>query len=127
MLDILSVNDDTYSMTQTTDFENQIIETMEAVQEFVVDTTKTIADTVASFVPDLSGLPTLPTLPVDGLPDPAELIDRSFAFSEKLLAANKSYVQDLINAWAPVTEAVRGGKAEKPAATGPKAATTKAA
>src|SRR5437763_15614624 len=119
MLDILSTHDDTYSMSQTTDFENQIIETLEAVQEFVIDTSKSIAETVASFVPDLSALP------LDTLPDPAEIVDRSFAFSEKLLAANKSYVSELLNAWAPVTEAARGGK--ETAKAGPKAASTKAA
>jgi hypothetical protein len=105
-------------MTQTTDFENQIIETLEAVQEFVVDTSKSIAETVAGFVPDLSALP------LDTLPDATELVDRSFAFREKLLAANKSYVKDLLNAWAPVTDAAKGTKAEtKTAATGPKAST----
>src|SRR5436189_5285013 len=115
MLDILSSPDDTYSMTQTTDFENQSFDTLGQVQEFVVDTTKSIAETVASFVPDLSALP------IDTLPDPAEYIERSFAFGEKLLAANKAYVAELINAWAPVTEAARGS--QKASTTeGPKAA-----
>ena len=97
-------------MTQTnTDFENQIFETLGAVQEFVVDTTKNIAEAVAGFVPDLSALP------IDQLPDPAEYIERSFAFGEKLLAANRAYVTELIKAWAPVTEAARGSKqAEAP-------------
>jgi hypothetical protein len=109
-------------MSQTTDFENQIIDTLEAVQEFVVDASKSIAETVAGFVPDLSALP------IDSLPDPADLVDRSFAFSEKLLAANKSYVKDLLNAWAPVTEAAKGGTKTETTAqpAGPKS-TTKAA
>ena len=63
-------------------------------------------------------MPDLSALPIDQLPDPAELVQRSYEFSEKLLAANKAYVAELLKAWSPVTAAAKGeAKAEAPKAS----------
>ena len=88
--------------------EEQVLRAVTSNQAAVVEAVRRWAEAVEKIVPEL------PTTPVpDAVPDPAELVDRTFDFATALLSAQRKFTHDLLAAAAP---AVPGQKADAPAA-----------
>ena len=84
-------------MPTTTDFiktvEDQVLATVKAGQEIVVDAVRSVAGTLEQVIPDLSSVPYL-----DQLPKPAAAADAAFEFAEKLLTSQRAFVAELLAA-----------------------------
>jgi hypothetical protein len=96
--------------------EEQVLRAVTTNQDAVVDAVRRWAETVEKIVPEV---PTPPR--PEQVPDPAELVDRAFAFATALLDAQREFTHNLLAAAAP---AMPGKQAEKPRATRSKKAST---
>lgn len=98
--------------------QDQVLATVKAGQEIVVDAVRSVAGTVEQVLPDLPAVPY-----VDQLPKPAEVADAAFGFAEKLLSSQREFVAELL---AAVPDYRRADEA-KPAASTSAAKAAKAA
>jgi hypothetical protein len=87
--------------------EDQVLATVKAGQEIVVDAVRSIAGSLEQVIPDLSSVPYL-----DQLPKPAAAADAAFGFAEKLLTSQREFVAELLAAVPEYRQA-----AAKPAAS----------
>ena len=119
------------TLTKTQD---QIIETIELVQERVIDTNQKVASTLSERVPAqitdrLNALPTLPG--VDALPRPAQAVDTYFSFVQRVTKANHKFATEIVNVWTsaptPVETAAPKAAAKKAAPARKRAAKKPAA
>jgi hypothetical protein len=84
------------------EMQAQILETIRKSQQAVTDAIRTWADAVHSVTPSLP----LPSLPLaDKLPKPGDLVANAYDFAEQLLAAQRKFAEDVIQATAPVLAA----------------------
>jgi hypothetical protein len=85
--------------TSGQELQGQILDTIRKGQEAVVDAVTTWADTVQSLTP---ALPT-PAVPfADKLPKPGELVANAYDFAAQMLAAQRKFAEDVLQAAAPV-------------------------
>ena len=84
------------------ELQGQILDTITKSQEAVTDAIKTWAETVQSIKPDL---PVPQVAFADKLPKPGDLVADAYDFAEKLLAAQRKFAEDVIQATAPVLSA----------------------
>jgi hypothetical protein len=85
-----------------TQVQEQILETIRRSQEAVTDAIRTWADAVHSITPSLP----IPSLPLaDKMPKPGDLVANAYDFAEQLLAAQRKFAEDVLQAAAPVLAA----------------------
>lgn len=73
--------------------QTQVLSAMGAVQDTMIESYTKMASTVTKLVPArITSL--VPEMPY--LPKPAEAMDLSFGFAEKVLASQKSFVEKLL-------------------------------
>ena len=84
------------------EMQAQILETIRKSQEAVTNAIRTWADTVHSITPSLP----IPSLPLtDKMPKPGDLLANAYDFAEQLLAAQRKFAEDVLQATAPVLAA----------------------
>lgn len=77
--------------------EDQVLEAVRQSQDVVVKAVKSWADAGKNLVPELPALPF-----ADQLPTPAELIDKTFDFADRLIAAQREFASAVIDAAKPL-------------------------
>ena len=93
------------------DAQDKALGAIEQANGLAVQAVRQGISTIEGYIPDLSWLPIPATAP-----QPKELVDNGFDFAQKLLKAQRAYVNDLLKAVAPVTKAVYGKPATPAAA-----------
>jgi hypothetical protein len=92
--------------------QEEVLKTIRTSQEAVLDAIRTAADTVQSFTPPVA----VPHLPLVGkLPKAENIVSDAYDFAEQLLAAQRKFAEDVLQAAAPLFT-VQGSTAKK---TGP--------
>jgi len=84
----------------TKNAEDQVVDALTVVQDTVVGAVKTWAEIVAPLIPSPDTLPF-----GDQLPKPAEVVETTFGFAERVLATQKKFVEELAAAVTPSPEA----------------------
>ena len=79
-----------------TSLEDQVLETVKQGQEAIVKAVRTWADASKSLIPDLPPLPF-----ADQLPNTSELVENAFAFVDKILASQREFASELLEAAKP--------------------------
>jgi hypothetical protein len=92
---------DTKGMSQ--EVQGQILDAIHKSQETVVEAIKTWADTVQAITPSLPAVPAVPL--ADKLPKPGELVSSAYDFAEQLLASQRKFAEDVLEATASVLPA----------------------
>jgi hypothetical protein len=82
--------------------QGQVLETIRQSQDAVTDAIRTWADAVHSITPPLP-ITSIPL--VDKMPKPSDLVANAYDFAEQLLAAQRKFAEDLLEAAAPVLAA----------------------
>jgi hypothetical protein len=85
--------------TATKELQNEVLNVVTKSQSAVVDAIQTWASAVQAITPDLPGL----SLPyADKLPRPEEFIATGYDFAEQLLASQRKFTEDVLQAtvWA---------------------------
>jgi hypothetical protein len=85
--------------TATKDFQNEVLTVVSKSQTAVVDAIQTWASAVQSITPELPGL----SLPfAEKLPRPEEFIASGYDFAEQLLASQRKFAEEVLQAtsWA---------------------------
>ena len=77
--------------------EDQVLEAVKQGQEAIVKAVRTWADASKSLIPDLPPLPF-----ADQLPNTSELVENAFAFVDKILASQREFANELLEAAKPV-------------------------
>jgi hypothetical protein len=88
------------------ELQGQILDAVRKSQDTVVEAIKTWADTVQSITPSMPAVPSVPF--ADKLPNPGELVANAYDFAEKLLASQRKFAEDVLNATTPVLNAGSG-------------------
>jgi hypothetical protein len=73
----------------TNDLQNSVIETIKTVQDVAVGVVTQAADAVKPFVPALPDL---------GLPQPKEIVDQAYDFTQKLIARQREFTGQVLDA-----------------------------
>jgi len=81
--------------------EDQVVETLESIQEPVVDLASNMADVVEERLPEVDA----PTLPADA-PTARELVDTSFDFARRVLDNQQRFVESILDATQPLADRV---------------------
>jgi hypothetical protein len=98
----------TDSLTATQELQSQTLDSIRMSQKAVVEALRIWAETVHSVTPSLP----VPTVPfADKLPKPSELVADAYDFAGQLLAAQRSFAEDVIQ----ITSSLVGGEAPAPA------------
>ena len=92
---------DTRAMGQ--EVQGQILDAVRKSQDTVVEAIKTWADTVQAITPSLPAVPAVPF--TDKLPKPGELVASAYDFAEQLLASQRKFAEDVLEATTPVLNA----------------------
>jgi hypothetical protein len=92
---------DTRNMGQ--EIQDQILDAVRKSQETVVDAIKAWADTVQAITPSLPSAPAVPF--ADKLPKPGELVANAYDFAEQLLASQRKFAEEVLEATTSVTSA----------------------
>jgi hypothetical protein len=87
------------------ELQGQVLETIRKSQETMTDAIRAWASTVQSMTPSLP----LPSAPfTDRMPKPADVVASAYDFAEQLLAQQRKFAEDVVDATTPVlTSAVR--------------------
>jgi hypothetical protein len=84
------------------EMQGQVLEMIRRSQEAVTDAITTWADLVRSVTPSLP----IPAVPLaDKLPKPTDLVANAYDFAEQLLATQRKFAEDVLEAIAPVLAA----------------------
>ena len=92
------------------ELQDEILKTVRKSQEAVVDAIKAWTDTVQSIVPKL---PAVSVPLADRLPKPEDVVANAYDFAEQLLAAQRKFAEDVLEATAPVLTANGGAAAAR--------------
>ena len=89
-------------MTIGKEMQGQILETIRKSQEAITDAIRTWADTVHSITPSVP----IPWVPLaDKMPRPGDWLANAYDFAEQLLATQRKFAEDVLQAAAPVLAA----------------------
>ena len=77
--------------------EDQVLEAVRQSQDAVVKAVQTWADAGKNLIPDLPALPFS-----DQLPNPSELIDKTFDFADRLISVQREFAAAVIDAARPL-------------------------
>jgi len=95
------------------DIQNEVLNTIRRSQDAVVDAIGRMASTVQALRPELPELPFADALNVgDKLPKPEELVRAAYDFAEQLLASQRKFAEDVLQATAPLLPGVTSKAAE---------------
>jgi hypothetical protein len=84
------------------ELQGQILETIRKSQEAVTNAIGMWADAVRSITPSVP----IPSMPLaDKMPKPGDLVANAYDFAEQLLAAQRKFAEDVLQATAPVLAA----------------------
>ncbi len=89
------------SRTVGKEMQDQILTTVRMSQAAVVEALQTWASAVQSITPDL---PDVNVPFTDKLPKPQDLIKSAYDFAEQLLAGQRKFAEEVIQATAPLLE-----------------------
>lgn len=78
------------------ELQERVLDGIRESQHAVLEATRAWSDATAKLTPALPAVPT-----PEGVPNPAEIVQSSFDFAEKLLASQREFAQELL-AVAPV-------------------------
>lgn len=92
------------------EMQGQVLDTIQKSQDAVTDAVRAWAETVQSVTPSL---PTAPTPYADKLPKPSEVVADAYDFAERLLAGQRKFAEDVLQATAPVFTSKEGSQAAK--------------
>ena len=90
--------------------QDNLVGMMKTANTVVIESVKTLADAVAQVTPEIP-MPSIVSL--DSLVSPAAGMALTFGFAEKVLAAQKDFVESLAAAMAPATKATRAKSSTK--------------
>jgi hypothetical protein len=99
-----------------TEAEDRVLSAVKQAQDVALATISTVTDRVGSFVPELPAIPF-----VDRLPTPAEIVETTYALTERLLEAQKAYALGMLEALSPIISKLEIGRAKAPTARAPMA------
>jgi hypothetical protein len=86
-------------MTATRELQGEILKTVRKSQEAIVDAIQAWADAVQAIKPPMSDL----NFPfADKFPQPAEFVAGAYDFAEQLLASQRKFAEDALDAIAPL-------------------------
>ena len=85
--------------------EDQVLEAVRQSQDAVVKAVKTWADAGKNLIPDLPALPF-----ADQLPSPAEIVDKTFDFADRMIAAQREFAAAVIDAAKPLWDSDQPSK-----------------
>lgn len=84
------------------ELQGQILDTLSKSQDAVTDAIRRWAEAVHSITPSLP----LPSAPfASKMPKPSDLVANAYDFAEQLLAAQRKFAEDILQATAPVLAA----------------------
>ncbi len=89
------------------ELQDQILENVRKGQEAVVDAVKAWVDVVEPITP-----PVPVAQPLDKLPRPEELVTNAYDFAQQLLALQREFAQNVLQAIAPVVAKQSAAPAE---------------
>src|SRR5215469_706723 len=99
------------------EMQEQLLETIRKSQEAVTNAIRTWADVVHSVTPSLP----IPSAPLaDKMPKPGDLVANAYDFAEQLLAAQRKFAEDVLQAVAPVLGASEESGSAKKSSAGAK-------
>ena len=81
--------------------EDQVVETLESIQDPVVDLAANVAGAVEARLPEVDA----PTLPADA-PTAREMVDTSFDFARRVLDNQQRFVEAILDATQPLADRV---------------------
>ena len=96
--------------TTQKEMQGQVLDTIQKSQEAVTDALRAWAETVQSLTPSL---PAAPVPYADQLPTPREVVADAYDFAEQLLAAQRKFAEDVVQATAPAVTPEEGSKRAK--------------
>ena len=100
--------------TATQEMQAQFLDSIRKSQEAVVDALRTWVETVHSMTPSLP----VSTVPfADKLPKPSDLVADAFDFAGQLLAAQRKFAEDVLQATAPLFYGETAASAKKASTT----------
>jgi hypothetical protein len=92
------------------ELQDEILNTVRKSQAAVVDAIQTWASTIQSITPDLREV----NVPfAEKLPKPQELVASAYDFAEQLLASQRKFAEDVLQATAPLLTATQDAPAGK--------------
>lgn len=93
----------TDTQTAARGVQEQVLDGVRRSQDSIVEAVQAWADAVKRLTPQLPNASKLG----EQLPQPAELVDNAFDFAGQLLAAQRQFAHELLQAATPVTEPVK--------------------
>ena len=100
--------------TSGKELQGQILDTIRKSQETMTDAIRTWASTVQSMTPSLP----VPSAPfADTLPKPADVVASAYDFAEQLLAQQRKFAEDVVEATTPVLTAKSDARTAKAGAS----------
>jgi hypothetical protein len=92
-------------MTNTQEIQGEVLDAVRKGQEVVVDAIKQWADAVQAITPSIP----VPSVPyADKLPRPEELVAGAYDFAEQLLASQRKFAENVLDAAKPLLPAKTG-------------------
>jgi hypothetical protein len=95
--------------------QDEILSTIRRSQEAVVDALQTWASAIQSIRPEL---PELNVPFADKLPKPQDLVASAYDFAEQLLASQRRFAEDVLQATAPLLPGHQDGQSSRNGSTG---------
>jgi hypothetical protein len=96
-------------MSNVTEFtetvQEQTLAGIRQTQQFVVDAVRTWAEAVEKAVP------AVPTVPLEGLPAPRQLVESTFDFAEQFVKVQRKFAEQVLDAATPVLKTKTAAKA----------------
>ena len=95
--------------------QDEFLSTLRKGQEIALDALKTLVETIQSFTPPM---PAVRVPLADRLPGPHEVVARASDFAEHLIANQRQFADEVIEAASPLLPGMEGAhaaKADKPA------------
>jgi len=89
----------------TQDLQNEVLSTVRKSQENVIDAIKTWVETVQSITPKV---PEVDMPFVDKLPKPAEVVANAYDFAEQLLASQRKFAEEVLEAMSALNPGTEG-------------------
>ena len=100
-------------LEQISGAQERVLTDVQTAQTRMVEMNQRFADAAEKFLPKVE-LPSTDSFPsVDDLPKREELVSTYFDFAAKMMAANRTFVEQIVGVWAPAeTKATKSAKAK---------------
>ena len=86
----------------TQDIQDQILSTIRKSQELTLDALKTWVETVQSVTQSLPSIPSVSLPLADRLPNPHEVVARSYSFAEQVLTSQRKFADEVLEVASPL-------------------------